>query len=65
MHNRYAIQWKSKTNGRAGKGTKLFERNEAQRLAAELNQEYPEIEHEAVEADTKEVAAHASVSLKE
>jgi hypothetical protein len=37
-------------NGRAGRGTKLFERTEAERLVQELNREYPQIEHETVEA---------------
>ncbi|HSU54471.1 MAG TPA: hypothetical protein VLT36_10455 [Candidatus Dormibacteraeota bacterium] len=44
----YVIQWKSKVNGRAGKGTKLFEKQEAERLAEELNGQYPQIEHQAV-----------------
>jgi hypothetical protein len=48
MSSTYVIQWKSKVNGRAGRGTKSFERAEAERLAQELNREYPEIEHEAV-----------------
>lgn len=48
MSNNYVIQWKSKVNGRAGKGTKVFDREEAERLASELNHEYPDIEHEAV-----------------
>jgi hypothetical protein len=42
------IRWKSKVNGRAGKGTKQFERVEAERLAQELNREYPQIEHEVI-----------------
>ncbi len=46
----YVIQWKSKINGRAGKGTKVFEYEEAARLAEELNQEYPGIHHEVIEA---------------
>jgi hypothetical protein len=50
MINSYLIQWKSTINGRAGKGTKLFAFEEASRLAAELNREYPGIHHEAVEA---------------
>src|SRR5262245_44711755 len=50
MNNRYIIQWKSKVNGRSGKGTKFFTREEAEELAAELNREYPEIEHEALGA---------------
>lgn len=45
----FVIQWKSKVNGRAGRGTKQFEKEEADRLAEELNQEYPDIEHESIE----------------
>ncbi len=56
--NTYLIQWKSTINGRAGRGSKLFEFEEANRLAAELNREYPGIHHEPVKADaTPEVAA--------
>lgn len=50
MNNSYVIQWKSKSNGRAGRGTKRFDKEEAERLVAELNREYPQIDHEAVEA---------------
>ena len=50
MNSAYVIQWKSKVNGRAGRGTKQFVQPEAEQLARELNQEYPDIEHEAVEA---------------
>jgi hypothetical protein len=50
MNNSYVIQWKSKVNGRAGRGTKRFEQEEADRLVEELNREYPEIEHTAVAA---------------
>jgi hypothetical protein len=46
----YVIQWKSKVNGRAGRGTKQFDRQEAERLAEELNREYPDILHEVVKA---------------
>ncbi len=35
-------------SGSIGTGTKRFEKAEAERLAAELNVEYPEIDHEAV-----------------
>ena len=48
MKTNYIIQWKSKINGRAGRGTRKFDREEAERLAAELNQEYPQILHEVV-----------------
>jgi hypothetical protein len=50
MSKFYIIQWKSKLNGRAGKGTKMFEWEEAAELAEELNREYPDIQHEVVEA---------------
>ncbi len=48
MSDRYVIQWKSKVNGRAGRGSKVFGREEADQLVAELNTEYPDIEHEAI-----------------
>jgi hypothetical protein len=44
----YAIQWKSTVSGSIGIGTKRFEKEEAERLATELNAEYPDIDHEAV-----------------
>ena len=44
----HAIRWKSTVNGRAGTGTRLFDQEQAERLAIELNEQYPEIEHEAV-----------------
>jgi hypothetical protein len=50
MRKSYVIRWKSKVNGRIGKGSRQFEREEAEMLAAELNAEYPEIEHEVVDA---------------
>ena len=43
MNNSYVIQWKSKVNGRAGRGTKRFEKEEVDRLVEELNREYPQI----------------------
>jgi hypothetical protein len=50
MNNNYVIQWKSKVNGRAGRGTKRFAKEEVDRLVEELNHEYPQIEHSAAEA---------------
>jgi len=52
MKKMFVIQWQSTVNGRAGRGTKQFERDEAERLAQELNQEYPQIRHEIVEIDS-------------
>ena len=57
MSNKCVIKWKSKVNGRAGKGTKIFDASEARRLAEELNREYPQIEHEAVDADAQPVSS--------
>ena len=44
----YAIHWKSSVSGNTGTGTKRFEKEEAGRLATELNEKYPDIDHEAV-----------------
>ncbi len=44
----YAIHWKSNVTGTTGTGTKRFEKKDAERLATELNQSYPDIDHEAV-----------------
>lgn len=59
MNNSYIIQWKSKSNGRAGRGTKRFDKEEAERLVEELNREYPQIEHEAVAAPADSGHANA------
>jgi hypothetical protein len=63
MSSTYVIRWKSKVNGRAGRGTKCFERTEAERLAEELNREYPQIEHEAVKM-TPQMAEQSSAEDK-
>jgi len=44
----YAIHWKSSVTGTIGTGTKRFEKEDAERLVAELNENYPDIDHEAV-----------------
>jgi hypothetical protein len=54
------IQWKSKTNGRVGRGSKRFEEQEAMELVAELNADYPDIHHEAVPSDSGELVAAAA-----
>ncbi len=64
---KYVIRWKSKVNGRAGRGTKEFSHDEAQQLADELNREYPDIEHEPIpapppQARAEEPHAHAPAS---
>jgi hypothetical protein len=44
----YSIHWKSSVTGTSGTGTNLLEQREAERLAKELNEKYPEIDHVAV-----------------
>jgi hypothetical protein len=44
----HAIHWKSTVTGTIGTGTKRFEKEEAERLATELNESYPDIIHKAV-----------------
>ena len=44
----HAIYWKSVVSGQIGTGTKRFEKEDAERLATELNKDYPDIIHEAV-----------------
>jgi len=44
----HAVHWKSTVSGSVGTGAKLFAKGEAERLATELNEKYPEIDHEAV-----------------
>lgn len=63
MIKSYVIHWRSTVNGRAGRGTKLFEQEAAQRLAQELNREFPEIRHEAVEASTEPEPSPPSSAL--
>jgi hypothetical protein len=48
MNKIYVIHWKSRSNGRIGTGTTRFDRDEADRLVQELNRDYPEIEHLAL-----------------
>lgn len=65
MNNSYVIQWKSKVNGRAGRGTKRFEKDEAERLVEELNREYPQIEHQAVGAPDMEPQPDVAAAAEE
>jgi hypothetical protein len=53
MNKSYVIQWKSTVNGRAGRGTKLFDKESAERLVIELIREYPQIVHECVETQAE------------
>ena len=62
MQNTYAIAWQAKSSGKYGIGSKRFEKAEAERLAMELNREYSEIHHEAVNA-SHEIAPEFLSSL--
>ena len=46
----HIIHWVSSVTGGIGTGKKLFEKEEAERLAVELNSSYPDIDHKAVPA---------------
>jgi len=48
MTTSFVIKWNSRENGRAGKGTRHFDKKEAEQLAEQLNREYPQIHHEPV-----------------
>lgn len=65
MSKSYIIQWRSSVNGRTGRGSKLFQRAEAEQLAEELNREYPEIHHEVVPAATVPQSASPEVAAEE
>ena len=51
----HIIHWKSTLNGRIGAGTFLFEKEDAERLAEELNLNYPAIQHQAVCSPNSEI----------
>jgi len=46
----HIIHWVSSVTGGIGSGKKLFEKEEAEQLAVELNSSYPDINHKAVPA---------------
>jgi hypothetical protein len=59
---KYAIYWKSVVSGQIGTGTKRFKKEDAERLAAELNEDYPDIVHEAVIPDPVAVQSEVAVA---
>lgn len=65
MRKMYVIQWKSKVNGRAGRGTKAFDRDEGEQLVEELNQEYPDIHHELLAVEKVGVPPGAEAAAVE
>ena len=63
MNKSYVIQWASKVNGRAGRGTKQFDKHEVEQLIEELNREYPQIKHEAVAVSAAESESSAEPAI--
>jgi hypothetical protein len=63
MKKTYVISWRSRIGPAAGQGKRRFDQAEAERLAEELNREYPGFIHEAVdtleEEQCSEIAAAA------
>jgi hypothetical protein len=51
MKHTFAIAWRSATSERSGRGKKLMTREQAEALAAELNQDYPAFIHEVVDTE--------------
>ena len=54
MKKTYAISWTSRIGPAAGQGKRRFGQEEAQKLADELNREYPGFIHEAVDTFEEE-----------
>ena len=61
MKKTYVIAWRSRIGPAAGQGKKRFDRDEAERLAEELNREYPGFIHEAVNTLEEETSAEPEV----
>ncbi len=45
MEKTYVIIWRARNSGRTGQSKKVLNLEEANKLAFELNQEYPEYDH--------------------
>jgi hypothetical protein len=63
MKKTFAIAWRSRIGPAAGQGKRRFEREEAERLAEELNREYPGFIHEAVNTLEEEPSAIPAAAL--
>jgi hypothetical protein len=57
MEKDYIIAWKSQTNARMGRGKALLSKDEAEKLANDLNQQHPGFAHVAVHKDEQNIAA--------
>ena len=61
MKKTYVISWRSRSGPAIGQGKKLLDREEAERLADELNQEYPDFMHEAIDISAERIQGEQSV----
>ncbi len=52
MTKTFVIQWRSRINGRSGRGTREFSRQDAEHLVEELNRQYPDIHHELADSES-------------
>jgi hypothetical protein len=64
MQESYVIVWTAKAKDRSGVGKKYFTKDEAQSLASELNDTYPDFRHHAIDTVSEE-PAKALVDLQE
>ncbi len=66
MESTYVIRWKSKMGPSFGQGKKFFTREEAEAVADELNEDYPDFIHQAVNvaSSSGEVPTPASEETK-
>lgn len=62
MENTFVIAWKSRTEPRWGRGKKLLTREEAEALAAELNEDHPAFFHEAVNVAAEVINVNFNVT---
>lgn len=63
MKKTYVISWRSRIGPAAGQGKKRLAREEAERLAEELNREYPGFIHEAVNTLEEEPSSDRRLSV--
>jgi hypothetical protein len=60
MKNSFVIAWRSATSERSGRGKKVMTREQAETLAAELNQDYPAFIHEVVDIEAAPAMAETA-----
>ena len=61
MEKTYVIGWRSRSEPRWGQGKKLFTREEAEALAAEMNRDYSAFVHEPLNLSASEPAPEPAI----